>query len=76
MGEVYLAECVAKAVESTALQTLARGSGRKRVLALHPLLITPQQPVKVVALVGASPTRRVGLFATEHELNSVAARRG
>jgi hypothetical protein len=26
--------------------------------------------------VGESPTRRVGLFATEHELNSVAARRG
>jgi hypothetical protein len=26
--------------------------------------------------VGASPTRRVGLFTTEHDLNSVAARRG
>ena len=26
--------------------------------------------------VGESPTRRVGLFATEQELNSVAARRG
>jgi hypothetical protein len=26
--------------------------------------------------VGESPIRRVGLFATEHELNSVAVRRG
>ena len=26
--------------------------------------------------VGASPTRRVGLFTTEDDLNSVAARRG
>ena len=26
--------------------------------------------------VGASPTRRVGLFTAEHDLNSVAARRG
>ena len=26
--------------------------------------------------VGESPTRRVGRFATEHELNSVAVRRG
>jgi hypothetical protein len=26
--------------------------------------------------VGESPTRRIGLFATEHELNSVAVRRG
>jgi hypothetical protein len=26
--------------------------------------------------VGASPTRRIGLFTTEHDLNSVAARRG
>ena len=26
--------------------------------------------------VGASPTRRVGLFAAEHDLDSVAARRG
>ena len=26
--------------------------------------------------VGASPTRRVGLFTAEHNLNSVAARRG
>jgi hypothetical protein len=31
----------------------------------HPLLITPQQPVKVVALVGESPTRRIGRFATK-----------
>jgi len=31
----------------------------------HPVLIMPQQPVKVVALVGASPTRRIGRFATE-----------
>ena len=27
-------------------------------------------------VVGESPTRRVGLFTTEHDLNSVAARRG
>ena len=26
--------------------------------------------------VGESPTRRIRLFATEHELNSAAARRG
>ena len=25
---------------------------------------------------GANPIRRVGLFTTEHDLNSVAARRG
>ena len=27
-------------------------------------------------IVGASPTRRIGLFTAEHDLNSVAARRG
>jgi hypothetical protein len=27
-------------------------------------------------VVGESPTRRVGLFTTEHDLNSVAVRRG
>ena len=42
---------------------------------LHPLLNTPQQPVKVVALVGASPTRRIGRFTTER-LGACRPRKG
>jgi hypothetical protein len=45
---------------------MAMGRGEEAVyITCHPLLITPQQPAKVVALVGASPTRRIGRFTTE-----------
>src|SRR6059036_132408 len=41
-------------------------AARRDGLALpHPLLITPKQPVKVVALMGESPIRRIGRFTTE-----------
>src|SRR5207245_5618546 len=36
----------------------------------------PQQPVKVVALVGESPTRRIGRFTTERPGACPPARRG
>jgi hypothetical protein len=56
--------------------------GRERVgqwpfgLSIQPLLPTLPCASEAGLNVGESPTRRVGLFATEHELNSVAARRG
>ncbi len=56
--------------------------GRERVghwsygLSIPPFLPTLPCASEADLNVGESPTRRVGLFATEHELNSVAVRRG
>ena len=56
--------------------------GRERVgpwpLGLSTQPLSPTLPCASEAdlNVGESPTRRIGLFATEHELNSVAVRRG
>jgi len=61
-----------------------RGSGAPggRALPKRPVTpggqcqVAPQQPVKVVAFVGVSPTRRVGRFATEQPGACPPARRG